>query len=78
MRYLKVQEVTKGPRGTYRFKRYLQVQEGPKGPRGIMGEFKSPGFSMNVASRRRRTSSVFNWIPKKYYELEQLQQLQQL
>ena len=29
----KVQEVTKGPRGTYRSKRNLKVQEVPKGPR---------------------------------------------
>ena len=33
-RYLKVQEVPKGPIGTSRFKRYLKVQKVPKVPRG--------------------------------------------
>ena len=33
-RYLKLQQVPKGPRGTSRSKRYLKVQGIPKGPSG--------------------------------------------
>ena len=36
-RYLKVQEVPKGPRGTERSKRYLRIQEVPKGPKLTKG-----------------------------------------
>ena len=40
-RYLKIQEVTKGPKGTSRSKRYLRVQKVPKGPRNPNGTLRS-------------------------------------
>ena len=62
MRYPKVQEVSKGPRGTKRSKRYQKVQEVPKGPRGtyrskkylkVQEKSKGPGFSTNVTQQQQ-------------------------